>query len=271
VDPGDAAAGFLGAADAPEPHRLLDKLSASGYESAEVRFARCRAHLELGDLGSATESLRRVHRAEEWRLAWHRGLLALARGEVELAESEFDAVYDAVPGEDAPKLALGFCSEYRRKSEQADRLYEAVWRRDRSQGSAAFGLTRIRLSNGDRAGAVAVLDEVPKVSRHYDAATIAAVIILSGQLSSGPPSADDLRVAAERLPALYLDGGDRGGDARDRMTAIVREAAFGDAPDIEKRVLLEESYRALARQARDADGHGVLIDLANTIRPWTFR
>jgi serine/threonine-protein kinase PknG len=33
---------------------------------------------------------------------------------------------------------------------------------------------------------------------------------------------------------------------------------------------LEQSYRALARQARSADEHGTLVDLANTFRPETL-
>jgi serine/threonine-protein kinase PknG len=131
-----------------------------------------------------------------------------------------------------------------------------------------------------------VLDEVPKVSRHYDAAAAAAVIILSGQLDEDTlPSAADLRTAADRLPSLYLDGGAENGDARKRLVAILREAAFGYVDDFGAlpagvfgdppgrpalHVLLERSYRALAKQARDEEEHGVLIDLANQIRPRTL-
>ncbi|MFJ5986321.1 tetratricopeptide repeat protein [Lentzea sp. NPDC092896] len=288
VDPGDEAAGYLDATGAPDPLRLLNKLETAELSTAEIWFARCRAQLELGRLDLAAESLRSARRqAGDWRAAWHRGLLALARGEVEQAGSEFSAVYDALPGEQAPKLALGFCAEHDGKHDRAQRLYEAVWRVDRSQGSAAFGLTRIRLAEGDRAGAVAVLDEVPKVSRHYDDAAVAAVIILCGLLRSGAPTAADLREAAERFPSLYLDGGEEDGDARNRLVTILREAAFkrvgeagahldggavfGAVPSEEGlHLLLEESYRGLAGQAHDEDEHGILIDLANTIRPRTL-
>lgn len=131
---------------------------------------------------------------------------------------------------------------------------------------------------------------VPKVSRHADAAAIARVVIKSARLSSGLPTADDLREAADLLSHVYLDGGDDSGDARDRLTTVVREAAFGwmrdnysrllpvdggavfgNRPDEDAlRGLLEQSYRVLTRQARDAEAHDVLIDRANTIRPVTF-
>lgn len=282
VDPGDDAAAYLATGE-PNALRLLDKLETAGLDTPESRLARCRARIETGELDLAEASLRAAgYEAGDWRIAWHRGLLALARGEIAQAGLEFTAVYDALPGEEAPKLALGFCAEHEGKIERARRLYEAVWRRDRSQGSAAFGLTRIRLAEGDRAGAVAVLDEVPKVSRHYDSAAVAAVIVLCGLLRSGAPSVADLREAANRLPSLYLDT-----DGRNRLVTILREAAlpladdagerlgavevFGDAPSSDGlRSLLEQSYRSLAGQAENQDEHGILIDLANTIRPRTF-
>ncbi|ONI84758.1 hypothetical protein ALI22I_30105 [Saccharothrix sp. ALI-22-I] len=293
VDPDDAAVDVVTAAGASEPRRLLDKLSTAGLDTAEVRFARCRAHLELAELDQAADDLRAAEdqAPDDWKVAWHKGLLALARDEVDTARAEFDAVYDALPGEDAPKLALGFCAEHAGDQVRAEKLYEAAWRRDRSQGSAAFGLARIRLGRRDRAGAVALLDEVPKVSRHYDAAAVAAVVVLSGRLGSdvaeeGEPGPADLREAAERLSGLYLDGGAPAGPARDRMTAILREAAshvddqpavlpsgalFGDGPTTkELHRKLAQSYRALAGQADDADDLGVLIDLANKTRPRTW-
>ncbi|GLY47726.1 serine/threonine-protein kinase [Lentzea sp. NBRC 102530] len=283
VDPGDDAAEYLAVIGEPTALRLLDKLTTADLDTAESWFARCRAEIEIGRLDLAADSLRAAGReAGDWRIAWHRGLIALARDEVGQARLEFTAVYDALPGEEAPKLALGFCAEHEGELDRARRLYEAVWRRDRSQGSAAFGLTRIRLAEGDRAGAVAVLDEVPKVSRHFDAAAVAAVIILCGRLASGTPAVGDLGEAAERLPSLYLDT-----DGRNRLVTILREAAlplvgepgtrfdaadvFGAVPSADGlRRLLEESYRGLAGQARNEDEHGILIDLANTIRPRTW-
>ncbi|GAA3862000.1 serine/threonine-protein kinase [Saccharothrix violaceirubra] len=283
VDPDDEAADVVGAvvaAGASDPRRLVAKL-ATVPDTVEARYARFRAHLAVGGTTPELPDVVGPDR-DGWRSSWHRGLLALALGDVKRAASAFDAVYEAVPGEDAPKLALGYCAEHAGADRRAEQLYEAVWRRDPANGSAAFGLVRLRLGRGDRAGAVAVLDGVPTVARHHDAARVAAVSVLCGHLGDTPPAPGDLREAAYRLAALYLDGD----ESRTRLTAVVREAAFdlgdpdalypgevfGARPDVPGlRVLLEQSYRELSRQARSARAHGVLVDLANTIRPRTAR
>ncbi|MGH3976956.1 MAG: tetratricopeptide repeat protein, partial [Pseudonocardiaceae bacterium] len=188
------------------------------------------------------------------------------------------------------------------KPGEAEAYYKAVWCRDRLQPSAAFGLARIYLYRGNRKEAVTILDEVPNVSRHYDAARIAAVRILSGRLAASPgnglPTAADFRAAVSRLSALNLDEGEERGASRERLTAAVREVALawvretggnkqlnGDnvfghhVEDIlgtpirerELRELLEKSFRALAQQASNPTDHHVLIDLANAVRrstPW---
>src|SRR5262249_30629118 len=151
------------------------------------------------------------------------------------------------------------------------------------QASAAFGLARIHLSGGERAGAIAVLDQVPRVSRHYDAARIAAVRVCFGHLASpaaglpasaGLPTSADFREAVRRLSDLDLDG-----ESRQRLTAAIREAALdwlvsgaGDrldgvgavlgstATEPRLRRLMESSLRTLARQARSADEHETLVD-----------
>lgn len=223
----------------------------------------------------------------DWRLSWHRALLRLADGAVDRARAEFDAVYSALPGEYAPKLALGYCAEHLGDHEAARMFYDAVWQRNRSQGSAAFGLARLRLVAGDRGGAADILGGVPKVSRHYDAARIATVRVLAGRLPEGLPSAEDLVEVLTRLPRLYLDEGRASGPARDRLTAEVLEVAldltprrsggrpepgllFGEEDDeLSVRTRLERTLRRLARQADSAEALGVLVDRANAIRPMT--
>jgi serine/threonine-protein kinase PknG len=295
----DLAANLLARVSATDPRRVIDQLSTLQHESVEVQLRKCRAHLELGEIEKAQECLcsaekiSRKTAGHDWRIAWHHGLLALATDQITHAESKFDQVYRALPGEDAPKLALGFCHEQNRPDD-AQRYYDAVWRRDRLQASAAFGLARICLRRGDRKDVVAILDEVSDVSRHYDAARIAAVRVLSGRIgtglhnNNGLPTAADFDAVIRRFRVLYLDGGDTHGPARDRLIAAVREVALawvretgGDGQLDGHEVLgghvterglcelIERSFRALARQATNIDDHGVLIDLANTVRPRT--
>lgn len=295
VDPSDPAADVLSAAGGLAPRALLGKLADGVPDSAELWLASCRAHLALGDREAAATCARRADELSrtsidgEWRIRWHDGLTALAHADVQRATRMFGEVYQAVPGEAAPKLALGYCAELCDDLDRAEGHYQAVWQRDRHDVSAAFGLARIRLVRGDRAGAVEVLDGVPAISRHADAAGVAVVMILVALLDEEHASAADLTEAARRLAGLYLDGGAEHGEARVRLTTVIREAAFGwarrnddgfpagdalvfgdrlDARGL--RILLERSYRELARQARDAESHGVLIDRANAVRPLTL-
>ncbi|WP_199853932.1 serine/threonine-protein kinase [Plantactinospora sp. BB1] len=233
VDPDDEAVELLATAGAADPRGLIEKLANSGLRSVEVRLALCRAYLEAGDPGSAAGTLDAAvsdlgaRARHDWRIRWHRGLLGLARADVPAAEAEFNAVYADCPGEIAPKLALGFCAEHLAEHDWAARCYQAIWRRDRSEGSAAFGLARLRLRDGDRAGAVRILDEVPRETLHYERARVAAVRILCGRLPTGGPTRADVAEAVRRLPALHLDGGNQTGEARDRLTALVQAAALG--------------------------------------------
>ncbi|WP_247616666.1 serine/threonine-protein kinase [Streptomyces sp. MK37H] len=226
-DAADPGAALLGVPTDSGPRRLIEQLRAFPRPSAEIRLRVCRACLELGERDAAAEELaiavELIGSAApyDWRLSWHRALLRLADGAVADARREFDEVYSALPGEYAPKLALGYCAEHLGDHEAAKRFYEAVWQRNRSQGSAAFGLARLRLAAGDRGGAVEILGGVPKVSRHYDAARIAIVRVLSGRLGhpDALPTAEDLAEVRTRLPRLYLDEGRESGPARDRLTA----------------------------------------------------
>jgi serine/threonine-protein kinase PknG len=308
-DPDDPATAALAMVSASNPLRLLAQLPRV-KDSVEVELWRCRAHLALAaraeaqagydgasaDLAAATQLARGTGR-QSWRIAWHRGLVALATAtdarSVVAAGRLFAEVWAELPGEAAPKLALGFCAEYTGRTADAERNYQAVWRADDTQASAAFGLARLRLADMDRRGAVALLGEVPALSRHYDAARIAAVRVLADQLGSGNlPGPADLADAADRLGELSLDGGVPG-PVRERLAAVVLQAAldwrlaagaaagefewspaalslFGD-PVTENglRERLSDRLRELARNAGDADQHGTLIDLANTVRPWT--
>ncbi|MFE7116886.1 tetratricopeptide repeat protein [Streptomyces sp. NPDC057654] len=236
-DPKDPGTPLLITPTDAGPRRLIEQLNASGYEpeSPEIQFRQCRAHLELGRLPSAAQRLAKARRVigdnapYDWRLSWHRALMLLARGQVDVAARQFGRVYRMLPGEYAPKLALGYCSEQLGDLASAEWFYHAVWQRNRSQGSAAFGLARLRLTAGDRDAAVRVLDGVPMVSRHYDAAQLAAVRIRAGRLGPAPfrlPSLDDFKDAVRRLPRLDLDDGQHSGEARDRLNAEVLQTAL---------------------------------------------
>ncbi|NKY13110.1 serine/threonine-protein kinase [Streptomyces somaliensis] len=297
-DPGDPAAVLLGGLAAHSPERVAEQAGRDpALGTVETALWLCRAYADRGapdEAGRWLEAARLRGAGEyDWRLSWHRGLVRLAEYRVRAAEEEFAAVYAALPGEWAPKLALGYCAEYLSADAERTRdYYEAVWQRDRTQGSAAFGLVRAHLRDGDRRGAVAVLDAVPTTSRHHDAARVAAVRVLAGRLPAGPrgagagrgPTARELREAVERLA-----GPDGAGDdpaTRDRLVAEVRESALacrppggwgpgfpaGEVLGTEDDVpalsgLLSRSLRELADRVRDGRLRDDLLDRSYAVLP----
>ena len=177
VDPGDPNAGFLAGLMASAPAELITALHAAPAGSLELRLRELRARLEMGELDSATRTLEALEtdHPDDWRVVWYRGVGALATGDHEVAAMAFDAIYDAFPGEPAPKLALGLCAEVLGQLDNAAEYYRLVWTTDPSYVSAAFGLARVQLAAGDRRGSVRTLESVPEASIHYTAARVAAV------------------------------------------------------------------------------------------------
>jgi serine/threonine-protein kinase PknG len=298
---GDDATLLLGGLAAETPGRIAER---AGQEpklrTVEAALWLCRAYLEARDADRAeawVKTARERSGDHDWRIFWHQGLVHLMHGQVEAAKDEFYATFQALPGESAPKLALGYCEEYLagKRRDQAQRAkereherwaaeyYEAVRRRDPTQGSAAFALARLHLRRGERGRAVAVLDQVPTTSRHYDAARVAAVRVLVGRLPDGScPGADELGDAAQRLAGLHLDGS----GSWDRLLTEVREQTlacrppggwgsgfpagelFGPADTPEALAgQLSKSLRRLADQAGTVGDRGDLLDLAYAVLP----
>ncbi|WP_329560762.1 serine/threonine-protein kinase PknG [Streptomyces uncialis] len=297
VDPHDPNAGFLaGLMATSAPAELIGALRSAPGTSLELRLRELRALLEMGEAGAgrALAALERDH-ADDWRVVWYRGIGSLAAGDHETAALSFDAVYDAFPGEPAPKLALGVCAEVLGQLDNAAEYYRLVWTTDPSYVSAAFGLARVRLAAGDRGGAVRALESVPESSIHYTAARVAAVRArLRGRPGAGPdePLLDDLTAAAGQVEALEGFGLDA--VRRERLSAEVLGTALdwvlsggrGSAPagaaggrtallgsELDERGLrfgLERSYRTLARLARGGEERIELVERANRFRPRTW-
>jgi len=236
VDGADPAAGYLATLSALDPVRQAAELAAvasgapgtpSGVaDSVEVRLALARARIAAGDLDGAEAVLAELIAQDraDWRVTWYQGLHGLAAGQPAEARARFDAVYDALPGELAPKLAVALAAEAAMAArarngsatpagrgtatadlDTAARLFQGVWTVDHSYVSAALGLARVRFAAGDRAGAVAVLAAVPETSSHYVTAQIAAVRVrISGQDPARLAPAD-LQEAGWRLERLRLD------------------------------------------------------------------
>ncbi|WP_200305046.1 serine/threonine-protein kinase [Streptomyces adelaidensis] len=307
VDPGDPNAGFLAGLIASAPAELITALHAAPSGSLELRLRELRARLEMGEFTIAMTTLDALERdhPDDWRVVWYRGVTALATGDHENAALSFDAIYDAFPGEPAPKLALGLCAEVLGQLDNAAEYYRLVWTTDPSFVSAAFGLARVRLTAGDRQNAVGTLESVPEASIHYTAARVAAVRArlrhrTDAALGSGTAAAmavpsqdasflDDLTAAAGQVEAL--DGYGLDAVRREQLSTEVLGCALdwvlsggqGAAPPAGGRVLLgsalderglrfglERSYRTLARLAQGGEERIDLVERANRYRPRTW-
>ncbi|MFC9588473.1 tetratricopeptide repeat protein [Streptomyces sp. NPDC056944] len=290
VDTGDPNAGFLAGLAAAAPGELLGALQGAPAPSAELRLRTLRAQLELRDLPSAARTLTGLEERDpdDWRVVWCRGVASLVTGDHDHAALAFDAVYDAFPGEPAPKLALGICAEVLGQLDNAAEYYRLVWATDPSFVSAAFGLARVRLAAGDRTGAVQALESVPEASIHYTAARVAAVRARLRRRPAHEPLGADLTAAAAQVSALQGFGLDA--VRRERLSTEVLGTALdwvlsgspGAAPgggalllgsELDERGLrfgLERSYRVLARLAQQGEERIELVERANRFRPRTW-
>ncbi len=248
-----------------------------------------RQRLELGELaeaGAALTDLEARH-PDDWRVVWARGVASLATGEDEIAALSFDAIYDAFPGEPAPKLALGLCAEVLGQLDNAAEYYRLVWITDPGFVSAAFGLARVQLAAGDRDAAVRTLESVPEASIHYTAARVAAVRARLRDRSPEEALLPDLAAAAAQVEALERFGLDA--VRHERLSTEVLGSALdwvlsgsrGSDPgrttllgsQLDERGLrfgLERSYRVLARLAQRGEDRIELVERANRFRPRTW-
>ncbi|CAL9561354.1 serine/threonine-protein kinase [Streptomyces sp. Tu 3180] len=294
VDPADPNAGFLAGLLTSAPGELVHALAAAPAPSTEIRLRQVRAWLETGEPDTALRALRALEEQDpdDWRVVWYRGVAALVTGDHEGAALAFDALYDAFPGETAPKLALGLCAEVLGQLDNAAEYYRLVWSTDPSHVSAAFGLARVRFATGDRHGAVRTLESVPESSIHYTAARVAAVRARLRGRTAAPgdvPFLDDLTAAAGQVEALGAYGLDPA--RRERLSAEVLGCGLdwvlsggqGSAPPAGGRTLLgsglderglrfglERAYRTLARLAPSGEERIDLVERANRYRPRTW-
>ncbi|WP_050515507.1 tetratricopeptide repeat protein [Streptomyces rimosus] len=221
-----------------DPASLL-QLSDAWKGSAEKALLHLRLHLEIARDHPEDAAARRAFAetelararvevgglaAYDWRLHWHEGLLHLVDDRVAAARGCFARVYAAIPGEYAPKLALGYCHEVLDDPAEAVALYGAVWHRNHALGSAAFGLARIHLADAKPQLALECLEAVPVDSRHRTAARTAMVRILADPPADGsPPAVPAVREAWLALHRLTVREGLTDRHAQDRLRADLLE------------------------------------------------
>ena len=263
--------------------RLLPRLRISTDDRAELRLAA--AIIDAGDWAALDDCLGEIEADDpwEWRTSWYRGTAVLAREDLATARASLTTVYEAVPGELAPKLALGVVCELAGELRAAAAWYDIVSKTNESYTGASFGLARCRLATGDRDGAVAAYDRVPDTSSAYTDAQIARIRCLGGSNGAAGRRAADLLAAGANLEALSLGGEQRirlGGELLESALALVQGGGLATPDDarllgcrlVERdlRGGLEQSYRSLARYAPSSAERYRLVDQANRVRPRTW-
>ncbi|MGH8575000.1 MAG: tetratricopeptide repeat protein, partial [Gammaproteobacteria bacterium] len=268
-----------------ETARVLTQLSDPSLES-RLRVVRARIELRDPAVGGDLDALKQQEPGD-WRADWLRGLSSLVDGDAELARKKFEAVFDALPGEAAPKLALALCAQRAGAVELAARWYGIVWRTDRSYVSAAFGLARARFALDDLAGMATALEAVPETSSYGITARLCAVLARARSRADGQALVADFFAAAERLHALDLDERRRWQAVAELLETVLSWERAGrpwpdrvpipdtlfDRPLSQRGVRdgLEAAYRELARLASTAAERITFVDKANhrRNRSWT--
>jgi serine/threonine-protein kinase PknG len=293
IDLADPAAAFLASVTLSDPREVLALLGRAPEQTLEVQLRALRAYIDIGPDGFPYAARMIADLGDDWRVAWHDGLLALASGDFTRARERFDAVYSALPGELAPQLALGLTLELAGDPGAAG-YYDVVSRTDPAYTTAAAGLARCRIAAGDRDGAVEAYHRVPGTSAAFHSARIGAVRAL---VSAAPEDQDDVAALVTAAGLIgQLDAGASTAALRAELLERVLTALGKDLPvpaaalegmmsaspqpasggtgttgnvgERDVRFALEGAYREMARAAR-GDEKIRLVDMANAARPRT--
>ncbi|WP_433718504.1 tetratricopeptide repeat protein [Actinoplanes sp. CA-051413] len=291
IDLTDPAAAFLASVTVTEPQEVLMLLGKAPENTLEVQLRALRALIDLGAAGNGRDAFADAARMRDtiaanaggdWRVAWYDGVLALASGDLPRAQEQFDAVYSALPGELAPKLALGLTLELAGRPAEAAAYYDVVSRTDPAYTTAAAGLARCRLATGDRDGAVEAYNRVPGTSAAYRSSQVGAVRALVrshpaaaadvAALAAAAALIDRLEMEAAQLAALRAELLERALSTLTGGTpvpgAVLGTPGATHAGERDVRFALEGAYREMARAAHGPEKIR-LVDLANAARPRT--
>ncbi|GAA4691258.1 serine/threonine-protein kinase [Nocardioides conyzicola] len=289
ADTTDAQHAWLSSVGSDDPAQRLKDLAAAPEASAEVLLARSHAALELKDPAAAHAYADELLGQDpwDWRALWIDGLAAMQEEDWAAAQSAFNAVYQQVPGELAPKLALAIACEKGGLPDVAEGLYLTCAATDATYvAPAAFGLSRVRARRKDTAGAVAALDQVPSTSRGYpESRQLRAEALLAGggsdlavldqamrSIESVPMDATTrqrytVRILTQALEVVTSGNAAALGAASSRPAATVGSHT---ATEDGLRDGLEKAYRALARDAPLRSDRVELVNQANAVRSWTL-
>jgi serine/threonine-protein kinase PknG len=273
--------------------RLVKQLPTSA--EAKLRLANSlidRNHIAKGDYTEAEMLIEKVAQQDawDWRVDWYRGKSLLAQNQPQAAQAAFDRVYFDLPGELAPKLAFAIAAEQANNYALATQMYELVEQTDLNYPTAAFGLARCRLMQGDRHAAVTALQQVPPTSTLSTRSKVEiARILVDRQLPVAinmpqhpQPTLQELESADRTVADLTLEGIEKYRLDRQvletALTLLTSKAITAQhhltilgqpLEEIKLRQGLEKVLRSMAHLST-GDEKISLVDEANQIRPRTL-
>jgi len=289
LDLEDPAAQAVGSAlPLAEPTRRVSALHFACAQFPKSREARLRLAAALSDcreFGAAEDLLITLGKEDawDWRVLWFQGRMRLMQSDAGAARKLFDQVYFDLPGEIAPKLALGLAAELAGDLAVARHMYDLVSRTDPGFVSSVFGLARCHAQERDRRAAVAALERIPPASALFVRSRVEAARTLVSKATQrdAKPTLEDLVSASTMAESLSLDGMEKFTLNSQILSAAVEIAASGNhhangtrilGQPVEERSLrlsLENSLRSMARLATGEE-RILLIDQANLSRPRTL-
>lgn len=287
LDPADPGAQAVGNANAvTDWNRRVAALRLACQQVPKSREARLRLAATLSETGQSPEAeaiLKALGDEDpwDWRVLWFQGRMKLAGFESAEARKHFDQVYFDLPGEVAPKLALGLAAEVAGDLSVAIKMYDLVSRTDPGFVSAVFGLARCHHANGERKAAVAALQRIPQSSALYLRSRIEAARLLIRR-DHAALGVSELAEASSVAESLSLDGMSKFtlasqilGAALDAVTSRAVPANHdvqvlgSPLEEVRLRAGLESSLRAMARLV-SGEERIRLVDRANQVRPQTL-
>ena len=188
------------------------------------------------------------------------------------------------------KLAFAIAAEQGSNYTLAAQMYELVERTDLNYPTAAFGLARCRLMQGDRNAAVTALQQVPPTSNLYTRAKVEiARILVDRQLPVAinipqhpAPTLTELKSATQTVESLTLEGIERYRLDRQvletALTLLTSKAITAQnnlmilgqpLEEIKLREGLEKVLRSIAHLSTGSEKI-MLVDEANRVRPKTL-
>jgi serine/threonine-protein kinase PknG len=217
----------------------------------------------------------------DWRVSWYRGKGLLAKGDPQGARNEFGKVYFEMPGEVAPKLAIGFALEKAGQWDDAANYYRRVSKIDPNYTTACFGYARCLRRKGQLNEASQVLNMVPASHAMF----LRSRIVLADMLMH-----DETRLTEQLLEEVgqTIEGITVEGGMVHQLSARLFKATFtligtGKLKENSNQKLLgsimqtnalrlaaESAYRKAAKYAKTEAEKIELVDKANSVRPVTM-